>query len=140
MDVEDGNNGTLRNGVAFMPGHDGQAFYLDGIDDYVEVPHSTNLDPGNGSFAALAWIRTMDDYGNVLCKYECGRSCPPGAASTYRLMVEDGRVRADLRDSDEGGHPDEWNGQILTSTKRVDDDRFHLVDMVRDMASGQFLI
>jgi Concanavalin A-like lectin/glucanases superfamily/PKD domain len=43
-DIEDGNNGTLQNGVMFAAGMVGQALSFDGIDDYVNVPDSTSLD------------------------------------------------------------------------------------------------
>src|SRR6266568_1888438 len=32
------NNGTLMNGATFAPGEVGQAFSLDGINDYVSIP------------------------------------------------------------------------------------------------------
>ena len=39
-DIQDSNNGTLVNGVTFTSGEVGQAFNLDGINDYVEVADS----------------------------------------------------------------------------------------------------
>ena len=49
-DSIDSNNGTLMNGTTFAPGKVGQAFSFDGVNDDVEVPHNTNLDP-TGSFS-----------------------------------------------------------------------------------------
>ena len=55
-DILGGNDGNLMNGADFTVGKVGQAFYLDGADDYVEVPDATNLDIP-GSFTVDAWVR-----------------------------------------------------------------------------------
>jgi VCBS repeat-containing protein len=39
IDVMGGNNGTLQNGATVGAGRVGQAFQLDGADDYVSAPH-----------------------------------------------------------------------------------------------------
>ncbi len=44
QDIQGGNNGTLQNGVTFGTGEVGQAFSLDGLDDFVSVPDAPNLD------------------------------------------------------------------------------------------------
>jgi uncharacterized repeat protein (TIGR01451 family) len=46
-DSAGGNNGTLQNGATFAPGQVGQAFLVDGLDDYVTVPDSPALRPVN---------------------------------------------------------------------------------------------
>jgi Concanavalin A-like lectin/glucanases superfamily len=43
-DIIDGNNGALQNGATYAPGKVGEAFSLDGVDDYAEVPDAANLD------------------------------------------------------------------------------------------------
>lgn len=40
-DIQDGNNGTLKNGASFAPGLVGQAFSFDGVDDSVESSPTT---------------------------------------------------------------------------------------------------
>jgi hypothetical protein len=55
-DSVDANNGTTMNGAAFATGIVGQAFSLDGTDDFVEVPDNASLDPDAGSFTASAWF------------------------------------------------------------------------------------
>ena len=57
-DVVDGNNGILKNGASFAPGKVGQAFSLDGVNDYVLVPNSANLNFGTGDFSIEAWVKT----------------------------------------------------------------------------------
>jgi hypothetical protein len=39
-----GNTGTLINGTAWAAGTSGQGVALDGVDDYVLIPHSAILD------------------------------------------------------------------------------------------------
>jgi hypothetical protein len=57
------NPGTLRNGAAFADGKVGQAFSFDGVDDYVEIPHSTNIAP-SAQITVSAWVR-LDPLASV---------------------------------------------------------------------------
>ena len=54
-DIVDGNPGTLQGGATFAPGIVGDAFSFDGVDDYVVVPDSANLDLTE-QFTLDAWI------------------------------------------------------------------------------------
>ncbi|MFL6215727.1 MAG: LamG domain-containing protein [Blastocatellia bacterium] len=56
------HNGTLQNGATFAPGYAGQAFSLDGNDDYVEVPINSGAMNSPASFTMEAWInpRSLD--------------------------------------------------------------------------------
>jgi hypothetical protein len=66
-----GNNGTLVNGPAYIPGKVSKALQFDGIDDYVESPSTmaTNFGPAGsgqsgtyssqGDFTIDAWIKTL---------------------------------------------------------------------------------
>lgn len=55
MDSVGTHHGTPQNGAAFAAGRVGQAFSLDGIDDYISVPHSDDLNP-TGPFSVECWI------------------------------------------------------------------------------------
>ena len=48
-DIKDGNNGTLQNGATFAAGLVGQAFSFNGLNQFVSVPDSPNLDFGASS-------------------------------------------------------------------------------------------
>ncbi|MBN1805161.1 MAG: LamG domain-containing protein [Sedimentisphaerales bacterium] len=50
-----GNHGTLQNDAHKVIGYDGDAVMLDGIDDFVEVPHNTTLTVDN-EVTVMAWI------------------------------------------------------------------------------------
>lgn len=62
FDLQDGNDGTLLNGVSIVPGIVGDAFSFDGVDDYVLIPSSSgdNLDI-TSSFTLDAWINYDGD-------------------------------------------------------------------------------
>jgi hypothetical protein len=109
-DIADGNHGTLQNGATFASGRVGQAFSLDGIDDFVSFPDSGNLNI-TSSFTWEAWINPASDTnspvimskelevgnrtgfelvsGGALCGYFDGGFCsavsPAGAVATGRF-------------------------------------------------------
>lgn len=51
-DIAGTNNGTLQGGATFVPGIVGQAFSLDGVNDYIDVGAGYNLD----SMTLAAWV------------------------------------------------------------------------------------
>jgi len=55
LDSVDSNNGTLINGVTFGTGQFGQAFSLNGTNQYVNIPDSNSLDITN-ALTISAWI------------------------------------------------------------------------------------
>lgn len=59
-DIQDGNDGVLRNGAtAGGAGLVGGAFAFDGVDDFVEVAPAANLDI-TGSITLMAWVNVQD--------------------------------------------------------------------------------
>jgi uncharacterized repeat protein (TIGR01451 family)/fimbrial isopeptide formation D2 family protein len=59
-DIQGGNHGTLQNGAMFAAGKVGQAFSLDGSDDYVQLSNSAfNPFPATG-FTYDFWINPLD--------------------------------------------------------------------------------
>jgi hypothetical protein len=69
VDIVDSNNGTMMNGASFARGKVGKAFMLDGINDYVRIPHTAKLNP-TGSFTVDAWIYpTRDAHATVIGKW-----------------------------------------------------------------------
>src|SRR5437868_6551239 len=51
------NNGTLHNGVSFVPGKLGQAFSFDGADDYISFGSGIG-NFGTNDFTVDFWIKT----------------------------------------------------------------------------------
>jgi len=56
IDIADGNDGILQGGATFAPGMVGQAFFFDGIDDFVNVGNAPNLRVSTGDFTVDAWV------------------------------------------------------------------------------------
>jgi Concanavalin A-like lectin/glucanases superfamily len=55
-DVVAGRSATLHGGATFGPGLVGQAFVLDGVDDFVSVPDDPALDVGTRDFTIALWV------------------------------------------------------------------------------------
>lgn len=82
-DIIGSNHGTLKGGATFAPGKVGQAFSLDGVNDYIHVAESPTLDIVD-KITIEAWIYPnlfsgLPDY--VISKY-----------IAYNLQVHSGRV------------------------------------------------
>ena len=60
-----GHHGTLQNGATFAPGQVGQAFSLDGVDDYVNIP-ALNFTTNTLTFTA--WVNgvPVGDYSGII--------------------------------------------------------------------------
>ena len=54
-DVVGGNNGTLFNGAGYAPGEVGQAFAVNGANQYVQVPDAPALNPTN-ALTLETWV------------------------------------------------------------------------------------
>ncbi len=81
-DIQGANDGVLKNGAHFGAGEVDQAFSLDGVNDYVNVPNSASLNPAN--LTVDAWINptTVASFHNVLEK----------GNQAYVLQINDGKV------------------------------------------------
>ena len=62
-DIAGGNHGFLQGGPTFGPGWIRQAFQLDGIDDFVMVPDSPDLDFGTKNFTIDLWVNFVSTDG-----------------------------------------------------------------------------
>jgi hypothetical protein len=49
------NDGILRGGAAFSDGQSGKAVDLNGVDAFVEVPHSDSMNGLENAFSVSAW-------------------------------------------------------------------------------------
>lgn len=56
IDAVAGRDAVLRNGASFTPGMLGQAFALDGSDDFVEVADDEALNVGSRDFTVSLWV------------------------------------------------------------------------------------
>ncbi len=58
------NHGTMMNGATFAAGMVGQAFSLDGVDDYVEIPDAASYLLNNLAGTITAWVKPLSVGGN----------------------------------------------------------------------------
>ncbi len=88
-DIVDGNDGTLRNGAGFAVGMVGQAFNLNGANQYVRVPNSVNMNPA-GSFSIEGWILPRRDrLQHIFTKW--GDTADLANQRSYQLAALPGR-------------------------------------------------
>jgi len=118
-DIQDGNNGALVNGTTFTAGKVGQAFEFDGVNDYVLVNNSTNLNFGTGAFTVDAWIKTTGTSQATIVSKGKTTSSP----SWYMEMQPSGVIRAGTQNG---------NGdfRLRDTTTTVNDGSFHHVAAV----------
>jgi RHS repeat-associated protein len=84
-DSWDDNNGVLMNGATFGMGRIGQAFQLDGLDDWVMIPSTPSLNFGTGDFTVSLWVNFTDPYPEQMLieKFVEAGSMPGRAGWTF---------------------------------------------------------
>ena len=60
------SDGVLEGGASFAAGRLGQAFDLDGFDDFVDLGNDPSLQVSQGDFTAAAWVR-FDSFPVIPC-------------------------------------------------------------------------
>ena len=123
-DTVGGNSGSLASGAAFAQGRVGQTFNLDGsASAYVSVPYSPAFAFGTNAFTLEAWIKTTNSTATIACDYGC---------DARRLFyITGGLLTCNL------GESTDWHELVVTGTTLLNDDRFHHVAFVRDMAAKE---
>ncbi len=89
-DAVDGNNGMLRNGAGLSVGKVGQAFDLNGVNQYVEIVNTNNLNPA-GSFSIEGWILPRQDRLQSIISKWTDSAAQPNQRS-YSLMTSPNRA------------------------------------------------
>ncbi len=95
-DKADHNNGVLMGGAAFAPGKVGQAFHLDGIDDFVNVGNAPNLQVSGGDFTVDAWV------------FFTALSHPPGHNTSAGYQGDMSILDKMISNPFDGGNTDGW--------------------------------
>lgn len=107
-DIINGNHGTLQYGASFGTGLVGQAFSLDGVDDFVMVPDSPSLNFGTNDFTVNLWVKFNTTEGEQIL-IEKFVSSPP--ATGWSLTKLTGNV---IRFG--GNNPTGWASKIIDVT------------------------
>src|SRR5690606_2332621 len=130
-----GNNLTpsLQNGgvVQHTGCQVGSCVSLDGIDDHVQVAHSSALDFAHAdSFSLAVWLNTADAGADIRI---AGKQNVAGQNGIYILRIVSGKANAFFRDTNAVTSQ-------TTSTVTVNDGNWHHVVAVRDTASDTIKI
>ncbi len=87
-------DGLLVNGATFAAGKVGQAFSLDGVDDYVTIPNNPGLALFSGPFTLELWLKLdsfADSYLTVMAKGATNRLWlsirPDGKVENYPEII-----------------------------------------------------
>jgi hypothetical protein len=92
------NHGTMLGGAGFAPGAVGQAFRLDGVDDWVSIANTAAMDFGTGDFTIELWMNldSVTRLQDVVLKVCCGFY---PSHRVYLIEVESGTLRFLIRDT-----------------------------------------
>jgi len=120
------NDGTLYNGPTWVDGKFGKALSFDGVDDYVNVPHSTSLDVD--VITVAAWVKGTfgSDYRDII-----GKSFS-GADRAWALCINNGKV--DWNVASQGSAV--WDLVAHLGTAIINDNKWHFVVAVYDGVRG----
>jgi len=133
-DILGGNNGTLQNGATFALGEVGQAFSFDGVDDYLQIPDSSNLKGfANASFEM--WVHpnalAVDGYCN-------GGACDILLLKELTYLVA---IRADGRIESSFGNGTDWGSVAYTvSTGAITLGMWNHIAVVKDGTTVSYYI
>ncbi len=98
QDAIGANNGVAANGASYAPGKVGQAFSLDGINDFVQMPDSPSLRPS--SLTLETWVMFTAPGGiRVIFTKPLGG----GFLDAFSLWLENGNLRAVIADATGSG-------------------------------------
>jgi hypothetical protein len=86
-----GNSGTLVNGAGFAAGKVGQAFSLNGTNQYVRIPDHASLSPA-GSFSIEGWINVAAINGQAAILSKWGDAGDYGDKRCYTFTVIPGNA------------------------------------------------
>ncbi len=101
FDVLGTNHGTLQSGATYGAGKVGQAFLLDGVNGYVGIPASSNLDVGTGDgFSIDLWLYPSNVANHPLVEWYSSS----GYGVHLWIYPEPGQLHANLVDTAGGYH------------------------------------
>ncbi|HBG04780.1 MAG: hypothetical protein A2075_01105 [Geobacteraceae bacterium GWC2_58_44] len=110
-------DGLLRGNATFKQGVLGQALYLDGAGDYVDIGNGLNLE---GNYSVSCWVKSEDlsrKYPAILAKYATNRYGPYDFDLHYNkvsLWISDGHGGYSSTDSNKSLLLDAWTSIVYT--------------------------
>ncbi len=116
------NHGTAYGGATTVEGKFNNAGTFDGVNDKVQVPHSSEIEFGTGSFSICLWVKASSQQvwssSTILDKdYSYHTS------GLYRIALSDGYPRFQVQGS---------TSYEITAATRITDDSWYHIACVRD--------
>ena len=137
-DIQDGNRGVLLNGAAFAAGKVGQAFSLDGTDDFVEVADSPSLS-GLQVFTIDLWVKLQNATNPQLLIGKGDVRIPDREWELYTHPDLPGRLRFDIFATDPTTRQLVFAG-TYSSGKSLQSNQFHHVVVTFDRGNMKMYI
>jgi hypothetical protein len=114
-DSADGNTAILQSGASFGPGISGQAFTFDGVNAYVKVPASANLNVGLGSgFTISTWVNPAKMTIQPLLEWNGLSGTYPWGSHMWISVNNPADLYANLVDTSGNNHYIESAGGFMT--------------------------
>jgi sugar lactone lactonase YvrE len=88
IDIQSGNNGTLKNGATFAGGEVAQAFSLNASSEYVDLGNPTELHISSGDFTVDTWVRFNDVSGDMSIMDKMHSANGPPNTDGWRLLKQ----------------------------------------------------
>jgi hypothetical protein len=127
-----GNAGSLVNGAGWTPGHSGQAVSLDGVNDYVRIPHTAALDAYPLTVAVWFKSTTTTGWRALVNKYLAG------SMNGYQVFFSGGSLCAwYFRDASNSVY--DGSGCPMATTG-YNDGQWHQAVFVVDAAGGRLYV
>lgn len=95
-------------------GNSNQAYYFDGVDDYIERAFDPDFTPADQSWTVVAWVKSGE--GSAVSWYRCGSNprCYTQDGAFYEIRLKEGLpqfiVRDDFLSGDQSNHEFELSG------------------------------
>ena len=137
-DIQDGNRGVLINGATFATGKVGQAFSLDGIDDFVEVADSQSLS-GLQVFTIDLWVKLQNAANSQLLIGKGDARIPDREWELYTHPDLPGKLRFDIFAKDPTTRQLVFAG-TYSSEKSLQSNQFHHVVVIYDRGNMKMYI
>ena len=118
-DIQNSYHGALQNGATFTVGKVGQAFSLDGVDDYVRIATNGNFGMGTGDGTYEAWVKLAGPISGATV-YTDGYN----GNSVSSLFIQNNVAAFVARDGN-------GNGATATGTTALNDGAWHHLAGVR---------
>jgi len=126
---DNGNNGTEYGGLSYVTGVVNSAVSFDGVDDWIKIASSSELEMATNSFSIIFWVKTsFTDYQMLFYK---GNHATTSGKKWYLCDLRSGMATGGVDDN-------VYKSQSLSGDANLsyNDEQWHQFVFIRDMAGG----